>query len=182
MLFIVMFFFRIFFFLDLDLRLVLGPAHDGHGPLDPGERGDLGDLDDGLPVLDLGNQLTGVLELDLVRGDAECDEAVLHVPGAGTDVLEVSAELVVDVGVPVCPEDGHPESCVGEVPDLLCDENPAEVDETGGFETDVCGGFLLLGEKRTELILCDEFLCVPEDNCHPFIYIHLNQPSVLQTT
>ena len=70
-------------------------------------------------------------------------EAVLHVLGAEPDVLDVPAQLVVDVGMPVGEEDGEVEAGVHEVLDLLGADHPADVDQAGRLEADIAAGPVL---------------------------------------
>ena len=160
----------------VDLGLVLGPAHDRHGPLDAGERRRLPDVDDHLPVPLVGDHVAGVPEDHAVPGHAEGYEAVLHVPGAGLDVAHVAAELVVDVGVPVGPEYGHLEARVAEVPYLLRHEDPPEVDEPRGLEPYVRSRMLLGLEERPELLIRDGLHRVPGDEGEPLFDVHGNRP------
>ena len=156
----------------VQLCLVLLPSHDGHGPLDPGKGGDLSDLDDVLPVGEVVDDVLRVPELHLVGGYSESDEAVLHVPGDRTDVVEVSSHLVVDGCMPVGPEDDYLESRVAEILDLCGDQRPSHVDDSGWLETDI-GQRLLLGlQDGPELFLAHDFHRIPFDKRKSLFHCH----------
>ena len=88
-------------------------------------------------------------------------EAVLHVLGTNADVVDVPAQLVVDVGVPVGQENYEGETGVHEVLHLLGGDHPADVDQPGRLEADIALGGALVPQDLHQVLRGDDLLGVP---------------------
>ena len=63
--------------------------------------------------------------------------------------------------MPVRPEDDDLEPGIAEVPDLGGHQGPTHVDETGGFEPDICERLLLGLQELPELVLVHKLHRIP---------------------
>ena len=121
----------------VQVGLLFLPAHDRQSASDPGDRGSLRGLDHVLPVFRMPDELVRVEVLDCIR-HTNGPEPVLEILRAHPQVLEVAAELVVDVRVPIGQVDDRVESRGDEVGDLRPDhEGGPDVHEPGRLQPHV---------------------------------------------
>ncbi len=136
----------------VQLCLLLLPPHDTQRPLDAGHCGCLGRPKDGPPVFTVGHQLARILKADLLR-DPERTVGLHEVLSASPDLLPVTPELVIDVGVPVCQQDGDMEARLGEVCYLSGHDGPCpKVDQAAGLQTNIGLQPLLLNKGGPQLL------------------------------
>ena len=109
----------------------------------------------------------------LVPRDPQGLETVLHVLGAGPYVLDVPAQLIVDVGVPIGEEYDELETGVDEVLDLLGADHPSDVHQSGRLEADITPGSGLGSEQGLQFLCGDYLLGVPGDQLVPFVWFHV---------
>src|SRR5437773_8609276 len=151
----------------VEVRFLLPAPHDREGPPDPRYGRGFRGLDHGLPVFRVADEFVRVQVLDGVR-DADRAESVLEILRADPEVLEVPAELVVDVRMPVREEDDRVESGLDQVFDLRPDdERRADVHEAGRLKANVRprGGGPI--EERPQLVAGDDLFGAAQHGLEP---------------